>query len=77
MKENKRDKMVEDIDLGMFFEIATSNKIYVNSSHLHENKCAISKDYTGDFELNGLINVGPIESKKLSGLIIWMILKIL
>ena len=55
--------MVEDIDLGRFFEIATSNKIYVNSLNLHEIKKEILQSYTGDFELNGLMNIGPIEHK--------------
>ena len=30
--------MVEDIDLARFFEIARSNKIYVNNLKLHEIK---------------------------------------
>ena len=41
--------MVEDIDLGRFFELATSNKINVNKLNLHENKNGILQDYTGDF----------------------------
>ena len=44
--------MVKDIDLGRFFQLATSIKIYVNSSNLHEIKNEILKDYTDDFELN-------------------------
>ena len=53
--------MVEDIDLGRFFELATSDKINVNSLNLHEIKNEILQKYTGDFELNGLLNNGPIE----------------
>ena len=55
--------MVEDIDLGMFFELATSNKTYVNNSNLHEIKNENLQGYTGDFELNGLMIIGPIEHK--------------
>ena len=64
MKECKKDNSIaEDFDLGRFFELATSNKIYVNSLNLHEIKNEISPDYTGDFELNGLMVIGPIEHK--------------
>ena len=41
----------EDIDLGRFFEFATSKKIDVNKLNLHEIKNAKLIDYTGDFEL--------------------------
>ena len=37
--------------MGRFFEVATTNKIYVNSLNLHENKKKIQLDYKGDFEL--------------------------
>ena len=55
--------MVEDIDSGRFFEVATSKKIYVNNLNLHEIKNEILQGYTGDFELNGLMIIGPIEHK--------------
>ena len=57
--------MVEDIDIdiGRFFELATSNKIYVNNLNLYEIKNEILEDYTGDFELNGKMINGPIEHK--------------
>ena len=55
--------MVEDIDLGRFFDLATSNKIYVNSLNLREIKNEISLDYTGDFELIESMLVGEIEQK--------------
>ena len=55
--------MVEDNDLGIFFEIATSNKIYVDSLNLHEIKNKILQDYTGDFELYGLMIIGHTEHK--------------
>ena len=34
----KREDMVEDVDLSRFFEMATSNKMFVNSLNLHEIK---------------------------------------
>ena len=55
--------MVEDIDSGRFFELATSNKIYVNNINLREIKNEILQGYTGDFELNGLMIIGHIEHK--------------
>ena len=62
-RRQKRENMVDDIDLGRFFELATSNKIYVSNLNLHENKNEILHDYTGDFELNGKMIIGPIEHK--------------
>ena len=53
--------MVENVDIGRFFELGTSNKIYVNNLNLHEIKNEILKDYTGDFELKGLMNIGHNE----------------
>ena len=55
--------MEDDIDLGRFFELATTNKIYVNGLNRHEIKNEILEDYTGDFELNGLMIFGLIEQK--------------
>ena len=50
-KRQKRQNLIdEDIDSS---DIASSDKIYVNSLNLHENKNQIIQDYTGDFELNG------------------------
>ena len=79
MKQNERKQKREnltdtDIDLGRSFELASSDKIYVNGVNLHEIKSEILQDYTGDFELNGLMIIGPIEHKKISDLKIWMIL---
>ena len=53
----------EDIDLGRFFELASSNKIYVKTLKLHEIKDEILQDYTGDFESNGLMIIGHVEHK--------------
>ena len=62
-RKQKRENMVEDIDLGRFFELARSNKLYVDSLNLHEIKNENYQDYTGDFELNGSMIIGPIEHK--------------
>ena len=62
-RRQRRENMVEDIDLGRIFELATGNKIYVNNLNLHEIKKEIIQDYTGEFDLNGLLNIGPIEHK--------------
>ena len=61
-RRQKRENIAEeDIDVGRFFELATSNKIYVNNLNLHEIKNEILEDYTGDFELIGKMIVGSIE----------------
>ena len=62
--KQKREILTDnDIDLGKFFEIAPSDKIYVNSVNLYEIKNETLQDYTGDFELNVLMLIGPIEHK--------------
>ena len=48
-RRQKRENVVEDINIGRFFELATSNKIYINNLNLHEIKSEILEDYTGDF----------------------------
>ena len=63
-RRQKRENMIDDIDIGRFFELATSNKIYLNSLNLHEIKNEILQDYTGDFELNGKMTIGVVEHKK-------------
>ena len=55
--------MIEDFDFGRFFELATTNKKYVNGLNLHESKIEISLDYTGDFDLFGSMLIGEIEQK--------------
>ena len=62
-KQKKENLIDEDIDIGRFFELATSNKVYVNKLNLHEIKNEILLDCTGDFELNGLMFIGPTEHK--------------
>ena len=62
-RRQRRESLVEDVDIGRFFELATSNKIYVNNLNLHEIKNEILQDYTGDFELNGEMIIGSIKRK--------------
>ena len=54
---------MEDIDIGRFLEVATSNREYVNGLSLHEIKTEILEGYTGSFELIGSMLVGEKEQK--------------
>ena len=61
-RRQKRENIVEeDIDVGRFLELATSNRKYVNGLNLHEIKNEILQDYNNDFELNGKMIIGPVE----------------
>ena len=62
-RKQKRESMVEDVDLRRFLELASTDKNYVISLNLHETKNEALLDYTGDFELNGSMIIGPIEHK--------------
>ena len=62
-RRQKRENMVEDINIGRFFELATTDRQYVNGLNLHEIKNDILEDYTGDFELIGSMLVGEKEQK--------------
>ena len=62
-RRQKRENILEDIDLGSFFELATANRKYVNGLNLHEIKSEILEDHTGDFELIGSMLVGDVEQK--------------
>ena len=62
-RRQKRENIVEDINTGRFFELATSDSIYVDNLNLHEIKGEILEDYTGDFELIGKLIIGPVEHK--------------
>ena len=55
--------MVEDINVGRFFELATTDREYVYGLSLHEIKNDILEDYTGDFELIGSMLIGEREEK--------------
>ena len=46
-----------------FFEVALSDKIYVTGLNLHEIKNEFLLDCKGDFELNGLVDTGPVKHK--------------
>ena len=67
MKQNERrqkgEKIIEDIDLDRFSELATTNKSYVNGLKLHENKNDILEDDRGGFELIGSMLIGELEQK--------------
>ena len=53
MREGQKNYIGEEgFNLGSFFELATTIKIYVNGLTLHEPRNEISLEYTGDFELN-------------------------
>ena len=52
-RKQKRENIAEDIDIGRFFKLASSEKMYANILNLYEIKNEILQGYTGDFELNG------------------------
>ena len=62
-RRQRRENMVEDIDSGRFFELATTDREKVNGLNLHEIENDFLEDYTGDFELIGSMLVGEIEQK--------------
>ena len=62
-RRQKRENTVEDIDTGRFFELATTDRDYVDGLNLHEIKDEILEDYTGDFELIGKMIIGLVEHK--------------
>ena len=62
-RKQKRENIVEDIDIGRVFELASSDETYVDNLNLYEVRNEILQDYTGDFELNGLLIIGGIEHK--------------
>ena len=62
-REEKREKIVKWIDIGRFYELALTNKRYVNGCNLHEIKSENLEDYTVVFELIGSIVNGDIEQK--------------
>ena len=62
-RRQKRENMIEDIDIGRFFELTTTDRKYVNGFNLHEIKNEVLEDYTGDFESIGSMLVGEVEQK--------------
>ena len=55
--------MNEDIDLGKFFELATTNETYNNRLNLHETENETLVDFTGDLERIGSTLIGEVEQK--------------
>ena len=53
----------DDIALGKFFELASSDKTYVTGVNLNEIKGELLVDYTGVFQLNGSMITGQFEQK--------------
>ena len=68
--------MDEYIGIGRSFELATTNKNYVEGLNLHEIESETLQDYLGDFELIGSMLIGEIEQKQILGSEISMILKL-
>ena len=65
-RKQKRENIVdEDIDKGKFFELASSDQIYVTKfrTFLHKIRSEILINYAGDFELKRLIVIRPVEHK--------------
>ena len=56
--EKKKIMREDEVDLSRFFELATSDKIYIDNLNLHEIKNDIMRDYDGVFEMNGTLKVG-------------------
>ena len=61
--QKKENMIEEDIDIGRFFDLATSDRKYVKGLNLHEIKNEILGDYKGDFELIESMLVGEVEQK--------------
>ena len=53
----------EAINLDRLFELATTNKEYVNSISSHELENEFLEDYAGDFEMIGSMLTGGREQK--------------
>ena len=76
--KQKREILVEEyINSGDIFEVATTNKKYVNGLNLHEIESKNLDDYTGDFELIGSMLIGEIEQKQILGVKMSMISKLI
>ena len=62
-KEKKEKTKIEDIDLGRFFELATTDKLHFNGLNWHEIEDDIRIGYTGDFEMIVSMLIREIEQK--------------
>ena len=56
--EKKKIMREDEVDLSRFFELATSDKIYIDNLNLHEIKNDFMRDYDDVFEMNGTLKVG-------------------
>ena len=62
-RKQKEKNVLEDINLGRLFELATTKRKYVNSLNLHEIKNEILEAYTGYFKMIGSMLIGEVEQK--------------
>ena len=62
-KQKRENALEEDIDIGRFFKLATTDKNYVNGLNLHDIKSEILEKVTIDFEVIGSMLIGETEQK--------------
>ena len=62
-KQEKKFILDDKMDIGRFFELATSNKKYVYALNLHETINEVLLDYRSHFELNVTMVIEPVEHK--------------
>ena len=68
MKQNERkqkgeNRIDEEIDSGWFYDLASPNQIYVTRLNLQDIKNQILLQYTSNFELKRLMDIGRAEHK--------------
>ena len=63
-KTKKREDLIKCVALGRFFELVTTNKMFVNELNLHQIKSEILGEYTVDFELIRSALIGEVEQKR-------------
>ena len=57
------ENVVEDVNVGRFLELATTNELYVNRLNFHEFIGQILEDYTGNFEMIGSMLIAEKEQR--------------
>ena len=62
-KQRRENLIDEDVDVGRFFELATTKKTYVNGLNLQEIKNEILEEYTCAFEKIGSMLIDELEQK--------------
>ena len=62
-RRQKRENVVEVIDLGRFFELAATNIRYFSGLILHAIENDMLENYTGDFVLIGSMLIDELEQK--------------